>query len=164
MQSAPENQPGPYSRSSESQRAHLCVCRLSLGERFVLWAVRQWRVDRALPTEGSALHRGFRSANLLAALGDFAIVMDAVQFGARRPLQIHAPPCTAVSVDEATLVALCGLAQGACHRPLADSFGRLLEPAAARVAIERCTSFAAALAAAGLQLAPAAGPAGGRLH
>ncbi|MFO1081581.1 MAG: hypothetical protein U1E23_13255 [Reyranellaceae bacterium] len=131
------------------------LCRFTLGERFVLWAVRQWRVDRALPTEGSTLHRGFKTAGLLDALADFAIVMDAVQFGARRALCIHLPTCSAVSHDEATLVALCALAQGGCDRPLAASFGVLLEPAAARVAVDRCRGFAATLATAGLRLAPA---------
>ena len=142
------------------------LCRFALGERFVLWALRQWQADRALPTEGSVLHRGFKSAGLLEALADFAVVMDAVQFGARRALAIHRPTCSAVSHDEATLVALCALAQGGCDGPLADSFARLLEPAAARVAVERCRSFAATLATAGLRLAPAPvdGAAGGRLN
>jgi hypothetical protein len=142
------------------------LCAFTLGERFVLWALRQWQVDRALPTEGSVLHRGFKSAGLLEALADFAIVMDAVQFGARRALRIHLPTCPAVSHDEAILVALCALAQGGCEGPLARSFDLLLEPAAARVAIERCRSFATSLAGAGLRLAPAPtdGAVAGRLN
>ena len=52
----------------------------------MLWALRQWQQDRALPEEGSTLHRGFQMAGaqlnpLLAAwlpvliFGPFALVM-----------------------------------------------------------------------------------------
>lgn len=54
-----------------------CACALPLSERFVLWALRQWQQDRALPREGSTLHRGFKVAGVLDALPDFAIAMDA---------------------------------------------------------------------------------------
>ncbi|MFZ5780315.1 MAG: hypothetical protein ACOY4R_08985 [Pseudomonadota bacterium] len=141
-----------------------CACRLPLGERFVLWALRQWHQDRAVPAEGSPLHRGFRMAGLLEALPDFAIAMDALQFGTRRTMHIHLPTCGQVSRDEATLVALCGLAQGGMDRPLLASLDALVAPAASRVAAMRLKTFAAALADAGLRLAPAAGDAGGRLH
>jgi len=57
---------------------------LPVSERFVLWALRQWQQDRALPAEGSILHRGFKMAGLLEVLPDFAIAMDAFLFGARR--------------------------------------------------------------------------------
>lgn len=39
-----------------------CACGLPVSERFVLWAMRQWQQDRALPTEGSPLHEGFKMA------------------------------------------------------------------------------------------------------
>ena len=97
------------------------MCNLPLGERFVLWALRQWRHDQALPTEGSPLHRGFQMAGLLAALPDFAIAMDAFLFGARRAMEIHLPTCSKVSRDEATVVALCGLAQGDLDGPMLAS-------------------------------------------
>src|SRR5262245_39813485 len=61
-----------------------CACGLPVGERFVLWAMRQWQHDRALPTEGSPLHEGFKMAGLIDVLPDFAIAMDAFLFGARR--------------------------------------------------------------------------------
>jgi hypothetical protein len=141
-----------------------CACALPLGDRFVLWALRQWHQDRALPTEGSPLHRGFKMAGLLDALPDFAIAMDAFLFGARRPMQVHRPTCGQVSRDEATLVALCGLAQGEMDRPLLASLDILMAPTASRVAAIRLKSFAMALAGAGLRLAPPGGDAGGRLH
>lgn len=134
-----------------------CPCSLPVSERFVLWAMRQWQHDRALPTEGSTLHEAFKSAGLIGALADFAIAMDALQFGARRVLQIHLPTCAQVSHDEATLVALCALAQGAHDRPVSASLERLMQPAAARVASVRLKAFTLAMAEAGLRLAPAPG-------
>ena len=98
-----------------------CACGLPVSERFVLWALRQWQEDRALPAEGSILHRGFKMAGLLKVLPDFAIAMDAFLFGARRAMEIHLPTCSSVSRDEATLVALCGLAQGDFDGPRGDS-------------------------------------------
>jgi hypothetical protein len=141
-----------------------CLCSVPIGERFVLWALRQWQVDRALPRDGSALHRGFTMAGLIAALPDFAIAMDAFFFGVRRSLEIHQPTCSAVSHDEATLVALCALAQVNCCGPLVASLDRMMAPTASRVAAERLKIFAAALANAGLRLAPWPREAVGRLQ
>src|SRR5262245_7815831 len=141
-----------------------CASSLPIGERFVLWALRQWQAESALPREGSTLHRGFRLAGLLAALPDFAIATDAFFFGARRSLEIRRPTCSTVSLDEATLVALCALAQVDGDGPLAASLDVLMAPAASRVAAARLKIFAAALAEAGLRLAPLPGDAGVRLH
>ncbi len=141
-----------------------CACGLPIGERFVLWALRQWQEDRALPMEGGALHRGFKMAGLLEALPDFAIAMDAFFFGTRRAFQVHRPSCCAVSLDEAMLLALCGLAQGDHDAPLDASLNVLMAPTAKRVAASRLKIFAAALAHAGLRLSPAAGEAGARIN
>ncbi len=141
-----------------------CACALPIGDRFVLWAIRQWQHDQVLPREGSTLHRGFELAGVCSILPDFAIAMDAVLFGARRPLHIHRPDCAAVSRDEATLVALCGLAQGSMDATLAASLDILMAPTAARVAEEKLRTFATALAEAGLRLVPPAGEGGGRLN
>jgi hypothetical protein len=137
---------------------------LPVSERFVLWALRQWQHDRALPCEGSILHRGFKIAGVLEALPDFAIAMDAFLFGARRAIEIHVPTCSHVSRDEAVLVALCGLAQADHDRPLLASLDIMMAPTASRVAAVRLKAFAVALAGAGLRLAPAAGAAAGRLN
>ena len=141
-----------------------CACALPLGERFVLWALRQWQQDRALPREGSILHRGFKIAGVLEALPDFAIAMDAFLFGARRAMDIHRPACSSVSRDEAVMVALCGLAQADHDGPLLASLDILMAPTASRVAAIRLKAFAVALAGAGLRIAPAAGAAAGRLN
>jgi hypothetical protein len=135
-----------------------------VSERFMLWAMRQWHHDRALPTEGSTLHCGFKTAGLLDVLPDFAIAMDAVLFGARRALHIHTPTCAQVSSDEATLVALCGLAQSDHDSRMMASLDFLMAPTAARVAGIRLKAFAVALGQAGMRLAPAAGEPGARLN
>ena len=62
-----------------------CACALPIGERFVLWAIRQWQHDRALPTEGSALHAGFKVAGVLDALPDFAVANDEPAGSQRQP-------------------------------------------------------------------------------
>ena len=141
-----------------------CPCGLPVSERFILWAMRQWQYDRALPTEGSPLHEGFKTAGLIDLLPDFAIAMDAFLFGARRAIHIHLPTCAMVSHDEATLVALCGLAQSEQDGPLMASLDRLMAPTASRVAGERLKAFAVALAQAGLRLAPSPGEPGARLN
>ena len=141
-----------------------CACALPVSERFVLWALRQWQEDRAVPAEGSALHQAFKCVGLLEVLPDFAIAMDAFLFGARRALHIHQPTCSEVSRDEATLVALCGLAQSDHDGPMMVSLDKLMAPTASRVAGFRLKAFAMALADAGLRLSPAPGEAGARLH
>ena len=110
------------------------------------------------------MHEGFKVAGLLEALPDFAIAMDAFLFGARRTMEIHLPACASVSHDEATMVALCGLAQGDFDGPLVASLELLMVPTASRVAAIRLKVFAVALANGGLRLTQAAGDAAGRLN
>ena len=141
-----------------------CPCGMPVSERFILWAMRQWQHDCALPTEGSPLHQGFKSAGLIEVLPDFAIAMDAFLFGARRAIRIHLPTCAMVSDDEAILVALCGLAQSEQDGPMMASLDLLMAPTASRVAGERLKAFATALAQAGLHLAPSPGEPGARLN
>lgn len=165
MESMPERRLNPLQASPTPGCGRLgCACGLPVGERFVLWALRQWQQDRALPAEGSTLHRGFQMAGLLEVLPDFAIAMDAFLFGARRAMEIHLPTCSKVSRDEATLVALCGLAQGDLDGPMLASLDLMMAPTASRVAAIRLKAFAVALSSAGLRLAPAAGTAGARLN
>ena len=165
METSPEQGLSPLNRNArEGCGRPGCACGLPISERFVLWALRQWHQDRALPSEGSTLHQGFKMAGLLDALPDFAIAMDAFLFGARRAMEIHQPDCSAVSRDEATLVALCGLAQGDFDGPLGASLDIMMAPTASRVAAIRLKAFAASLACAGLRLTPPAGDTAGRLN
>ena len=119
---------------------------------------------RALATEGSILHRGFKTAGLLGALPDFAIAMDALFLGARRNLEIHHPACSAVSHDEATLLALCTMAQTGYDGPLAASLDAMVVSTASRVADARLKAFAVALWESGLRFAANAGVTAGWLH
>lgn len=165
MESSPAQGFMPVQSSPKASCGRIdCACGLLIGERFVLWALRQWQQDRALPEEGSTLHRGFKMAGLLDALPDFAIAMDAFLFGARRAMEIHRPTCSTVSRDEATLVALCGLAQGDYDGPLLASLDVMMAPTASRVAALRLKSFAVALSTAGMRLSPLPGAAGARLN
>ena len=90
--------------------------------------------------------------------------MDVLLFGARRALKIHAPSCTCLSEDEATLIALCGLAQGDLDGQLLASLDAMMVPAAASVAALRVKLFAMALADAGLDLLPPGSAGVGRLN
>lgn len=159
-----------HDHAVEMARAHRTVD-LPLGEQFVLWALRQWQCelrawerDGAFPIAESGLRDGFRLAGLIDALPEFAMAMDAILFGIGRALEIHRPPCSAISHDEALLIALCGLAQAHIADPLAASLDAMLGPDAAEIVGARLMTFAAMLGAAGLELASAPGDAGRRLH
>jgi hypothetical protein len=164
------------SRPAEGRQAKCvarnCACRLPVSDRFVLWALRQWRCEvdgwgqgQSLPPGGSPLQRGFQSAGARRALPDFAMAMDAMLFGMRQPMEIRPPNCPALSRDEAVLIALCGLAQGNHDGPLKASLDRMMEPAAAQGAAVRLKLFAVALGDAGMRFSTMpANDAAGRLN
>jgi len=144
---------------------------LSVGEQFVLWALRQWQCeltawerDGAFPAAESGLRDGFRAAGLLEALPEFAMAMDGILFSIGRTLEIHRPPHSTVSRDEAVFIALCGLAQADLGRPLSASLNGMLGAEAAEVVRARLTAFATILGGAGLDLASAQSAMGRRLH
>lgn len=146
-------------------------CAVSTAERFVLWALRQWRVEldaydrtRAGGQVESLLVQGFTKAGLIDALPAFASAMDAILHGTRRPLAIHDPRCAGASRDEAMFVALLGLAQRRLDGRLAACAMSLFDPGYAVVVVHRLTSFAALLDAAGLGIGPRPGDAGSLLQ
>ena len=146
-----------------------CICTLPVNERFFLWALRQWQCellewqgDRALPPAGSNLVRGFKLANLLGTLTDFATLMDVLLLGARRAFEIHAPSCSYMSRDEESLIDLCALAQDGHDGSLLPFFRAIMVPQATHVAALRLKVFATALADAGFNLSHPTGPAPGR--
>jgi len=151
----------------------------SLGECFVLWALRQWRCELdayehaaqacSAPNgdqacRDSLLTRGFRLGGLVHALPHFAMAMDAILHGMARRLEIRPPHCPFVTDDEATFVALCGLAQAHLDRRLASSLQAWLAPEAASLAAVRLATFAAMLDAAGLELVPTPQDGAGWIH
>lgn len=134
---------------------------LPLGEQFLLWALRQWQCEVALweaeqrlPERGSALQQGFDLAGLRQALPHFALAMDAVLCGMRRPLEIHPLTAPIVGADEGTLLALFGLAQDGLDGPLAACFSAMLPPRNCSVATVQSRLLAGLLKEAGLGMAP----------
>lgn len=108
---------------------------LPLCEQFLLWALRQWRCEisewearRGAAAGPSALQRGFQLAGLQQGLPHFAMVMDAVECGLARPLEIYPPAAHIVGPDEGTLLALFGLAQHGLDDSLVACFSALLPP------------------------------------
>lgn len=81
-------------------------------------------------------------------------------------LEIHAPSCACLSGDEATPIALCGLAQRGRDGQVLASLDALMVPAASPAAALRLKAFAVALGDAGLHIAlpEGASAAVGRLH
>jgi hypothetical protein len=130
---------------------------LPLGEQFLLWALRQWRCEvglweaqQKLPERGSPLRRGFDLAGLHQALPHFALVMDAVLCGVKRPLEIYPLMTPIVGADEGTLLALFGLAQDGLNGPLAACFSAMLPPSNCAVATVQSRLLADLLKKAGL--------------
>ena len=171
MQRPMDDEFDPPQINSETCDRPDCICALPIGERFILWALRQWqcelinwRDDRALPPAGSALLRGFSLAGLRETLSEFATLMDVLLFGARRALAIHAPSCSCMSGDEAAVIAFCSLAQVDRDGLLLASLDAMMVPAAADAAALRFKLFAIALKEAGLHLPPPKSGAVGRLN
>jgi hypothetical protein len=137
---------------------------LPLGEQFLLWALRQWQCEVALweaeqklPRRGSPLRKGFDLAGLRQALPYFALVMDAVLCGMRRPLEIYPLTAPIVGPDEGTLLALFGLAQDGLNEPLAACFAAMLPPRHCAVATVQLRLLAGLLKEAGLGSATGGG-------
>jgi hypothetical protein len=152
----------PETSTRPSCGRHGCACSLPIGERFVLWALRQWSTTiPCLRRTRPSIAASGRQAGLIDVLPDFSIAMDALVFGARRRLHIHLPPCSEVSRDEATLVALCALAQGDHDAPFRASLDLLMVPTASSVVAGRLKTLVVALRRAGLRLLPPSAEAGG---
>ena len=66
--------------------------------------------------------------------------------------------------DEATLIALCSLAQIDRDGPMLASLNAMMMPTASPAAAMRLKTFAVELAEAGLRLSPPSGAGAGRLH
>lgn len=121
-------------------------------EQFLLWALRQWRFEiaeweakKGLPAGPSALQRGFERAGLQQGLPHFAMVMDAVECGVARPLEIYPPATRIVGPDEATLLALFGLAQQGLDGSLVACLSAILPPKNCAVATVQARSLAGLL-------------------
>lgn len=137
------------------------VSMLPIGERFLLWALRQWQCEVAaweagqtIPAGGSALQHGFDAAGLRQGLPHFAMVMDAFLCSATRPVEIYPSFAPIVGPDEGVLLALLGLAQGGLDKPLAACFSVLLSPPGRAAAILQLKLLAGLMKEAGFESAP----------
>ena len=143
---------------------------LRKSERFLLWSIRQWRSDwerweKDADTAGhSPLYTQFAAAGLAEALPPFADAMEAVQFSARRALDVRAPACPSLSRDEERLLTLCRLSQAGCEALVMASLAVIMMPGNRRVASLRLAMATAALAEAGLRLPEPALKMRPRLH
>lgn len=84
------------------------------------------------------------------ALLPFALGMDAVLCGMKRPLEIYPLSAPIVSPDEGTLLALFGLAQNGLDGPLAACWSAMLPPKDCAVATIQSRLLAGLLKEAGL--------------
>ena len=144
---------------------------LPMGDRFLLWALRQWRCEiacwdrgTALPESESLLRRGFEHARLASALPYFAMTMDVLWCGMSRPLEILPVPTPIVSPDEGTFLALRELAQEGLNAQLAACVTVLVPLERRAFAIAEMKRLAALLNDAGLGSASASGSDGSWIH
>ncbi|MFN3520731.1 MAG: hypothetical protein ACK4YQ_00670 [Phenylobacterium sp.] len=94
------------------------------GERLLLAGLRAWarsRCSRRAPDRSVREAIACVSSDRVGAL--FAALMQAVESGGRRPLQVHLGACPGYADDEQRLVLACGVCAVA-----PDIAARLLEP------------------------------------
>jgi hypothetical protein len=132
------------------------VTALPADERFLLWTLRQWRTEivlfesqQKMPAGGSSVLRAFKAEGLQDALPHFAMVMDAFLSGAVRPLEIYPLAAPIVGPDEATLLALFGLARDGLEMPLTACLQAMLAPQSCAVAVLHLKLFAGLLSGTG---------------
>jgi len=126
---------------------------LRLAERFVVWAVREWRLRWGDSEERpETLRRGFHHADIGDGLTPFCDFMAALVAGTRRPLDVRCMNCPYVSPDEE--IALDAVAAVQRDRDeVAQAL--LMDPlprAAARIAAAHLAAFAHKMAESGLVL------------
>ncbi|WP_421999630.1 hypothetical protein [Reyranella sp.] len=160
----------PRRRPAPSATLAPAIDVLPLGDRFLLWAIRQWHQEVVAWEMGarkagdaSPLRRGFEQAGLGRALPHFAMLMDAILCGARRPPEILSAEVLIVGPDEGVLLALSAMAQDGLDARLAACLAALLAPDSRPVATAEVKRLARHLVDAGLGSAGAGG-ASGRIH
>lgn len=126
---------------------------LRLAERFVVWALREWRLRRSGgEARPETLRRGFHHADIGDGLTPFCDFMEALVAGTRRPLDVRCMNCPYISPDEDGVLDAVAAAQRD-RDEIAQA--RLMDPlprAAARIAVSHLALFAHKMAEAGLVL------------
>lgn len=145
--------PAPSLATDECPAEARTLDSLRLAERFVVWAIREWRRRWS---DGEArpetLRRGFHHADIGDGLTPFCDFMEALVAATRRPLDVRCMNCPYVSPDEDLALDAVAAAQRdrdeIAYALLLDA----LPPAAARIAIGHLAAFAHKMAESGLVL------------
>lgn len=122
---------------------------LLLAERFVVWALREWRLRR---DDGETLRCGFDHADAGDGLTPFCAFMAALVAGTRRPLDVRCMNCPYVSPDEDLALDAVAAVQRDRDEITCALLMDALAPSAARIATAHLAVFAHRIAAGGLVL------------
>lgn len=126
---------------------------LRCAERFVVWALREWRLGwgdgQSRPPR---LQCGFHHAELGDGLTPFCDFMAALVAGTRRPLDVRCMNCPYVSPDEEFALDAVAAAQRDRDEVACGLLMDLLPKAAARIATVHLAVFAHKMAERGLVL------------
>ncbi|MBM3620667.1 MAG: hypothetical protein FJX20_08240 [Alphaproteobacteria bacterium] len=137
---------------------------LRCAERFVVWALREWRLRWS---DGEArpgtLRCGFHHANCGDGLTPFCDFMEALVAGTRRPLDVRCMNCPYISPDEDRVLDAAAAAQRDRDEITCALLMDALPRAAARIAVGPLAAFAHKMAEAGLVLPRGPALAGDRI-
>ena len=128
---------------------------LTVGERFLLWAVRLWvKNQRDGGESANALYDGFRSMRLEEGYLLLDELMGIIATATTRSIDIRCPQCPGFSTDEQILIGVVTALQNADFRASARLLGVWLPPAAVRMAQRPAARIARLMEKAGLMLRP----------
>jgi MoxR-like ATPase len=126
---------------------------LRLAERFVVWAVREWRLRwRDGEARPETLRRGFHHADVGDGLTPFCDFMDALVAATRRPLDVRCMNCAYVSPYEDLVLDAVAAVQRDRDEVAYALLMDVLPRAATRLATGHLAAFAHKMAESGLVL------------
>lgn len=131
---------------------------LSVGERFLLWAVRLWVKNQKNGGESAdTLYDGFRSMRLEEGYLLLDELMGIIATATTRSVDVRCPQCPGYSTDEQILIGVFIALQSADFRASARLLGVWLPPAAVRMAQRPAARIARLMNKGGLILRPQEG-------
>jgi hypothetical protein len=126
---------------------------LRCAERFVVWALREWRLRWSDgESRPHALRCGFHHAEIGDGVTPFCDFMEALVAGTRRPLDVRCMNCPYVSPDEEIVLDAVAAAQRDRDEVACALLMDPLPHAAARIASAHLAAFAHKMAESGLVL------------
>lgn len=139
--------------TSADYHKHLSTRDLATAENFLLVSYRLWLLKQNSVSKVPDWRMGFEAMRLMSTAEHiFAPLLDAIQIGVRRPLEIQQPGCRRISRDEGLFLEALSQCQ---HLRITEADVILeswLRPTAARVASSLSVRLAAQLENAGLVL------------